>query len=211
MNGSRIASIAALPAPLAMSAVSAVLALSVASTASAHPLAEHLAQAAGMASSATAGFLHPLSGADHLCAMIAVGLWSAMTARRIWVAPLCFAAVLLLGALLGLARLPLPAVEPMIAASLLVLGLLVAARARLPEGVGAAIAGVFALFHGHAHGYELPEAASAAAYIAGFMAATLALHGAGIAAGVALRRAHAWLPRIAGLGVAAYGVALLAA
>lgn len=205
MNPPRSASITALAAPFA------VLALLAAGTAGAHPLHEHLAEAVGMASSATAGFLHPLSGADHLCAMIAVGLWSAMTARRVWLAPLSFAAVLLVGALLGLARLPLPAVEPMIAASLLVLGLLVAARARLPEGVGAAIAAVFALFHGHAHGYELPEAASAAAYIAGFMVATLALHGAGIAAGVALRRAHAWWPRIAGLGVAAYGLALLAA
>ncbi|ANN77198.1 HupE/UreJ family protein [Bordetella flabilis] len=205
MNPPRSASITALAAPFA------VLALLAAGTAGAHPLHEHLAEAVGMASSATAGFLHPLSGADHLCAMIAVGLWSAMTARRVWLAPLSFAAVLLVGALLGLARLPLPAVEPMIAASLLVLGLLVAARARLPEGVGAAIAAVFALFHGHAHGYELPEAASAAAYIAGFMVATLGLHGAGIAAGVALRRAHAWWPRIAGLGVAAYGLALLAA
>jgi urease accessory protein len=205
MNRPRSASITALTVPFA------VLALLAAATASAHPLHEHLAEPLGMASSATAGFLHPLSGADHLCAMIAVGLWSAMTARRVWLAPLSFAAVLLVGALLGLARLPMPAVEPMIAASLLVLGLLVAARARLPEGVGAAIAGVFALFHGHAHGYELPEAASAAAYIAGFMVATLALHGAGIACGVALRRAHAWWPRLAGLGVAAYGVALLAA
>jgi urease accessory protein len=205
MNRPRSASITALTVPFA------VLALLAAATASAHPLHEHLAEALGMASSATAGFLHPLSGADHLCAMIAVGLWSAMTARRVWLAPLSFAAVLLVGALLGLARLPMLAVEPMIAASLLVLGLLVAARARLPEGVGAAIAGVFALFHGHAHGYELPEAASAAAYIAGFMVATLALHGAGIACGVALRRAHAWWPRLAGLGVAAYGVALLAA
>jgi urease accessory protein len=205
MNRPHSPSINALAVPFA------VLAMLAAASAGAHPLHEHLAEAVGMASSATAGFLHPLSGADHLCAMIAVGLWSAMTARRVWLAPLSFAAVLLVGALLGLARLPLPAVEPMIAASLLVLGLLVAARAHLPEGVGAAIAGVFALFHGHAHGHELPEAADAAAYIAGFMVATLALHGAGIVAGVALRRAHAWWPRLAGLGVAAYGVALLAA
>jgi urease accessory protein len=199
MHRPRIASLAGLTALLASA------------SATAHPLQEHIAEAAGMASSAAAGFLHPLTGADHLCAMIAVGMWSAMTARRIWVAPLSFAAVLLLGALLGLARVPMPAVEPMIAASLLVLGLLVATRVRLPEGIGAAIAALFALFHGHAHGYELPETAIAGAYIAGFMAATLGLHCAGIAAGVALRRAQAWLPRIAGLGVALYGVALLTA
>ncbi|AOB33800.1 urease accessory protein UreJ [Bordetella sp. H567] len=172
---------------------------------------EHIAEAAGMAASAMAGLLHPLTGVDHLCAMIAVGMWSALTARRAWVAPLSFATVLLLGALFGLARVSLPAVEPMIAASLLVLGLLLAARARLPEWSGAAIAGVFAFFHGHAHGYELPETANAGAYIAGFMAATIGLHCTGIAAGVALRQAWAWLPRAAGLGVALYGLALLAA
>ncbi|ANN67823.1 HupE/UreJ family protein [Bordetella bronchialis] len=199
MNRSRIAAIAAWSTLL------------VAGAAGAHPLREHIAEAAGMASSAVAGLLHPLTGLDHLCAMIAVGMWSAMTARRVWLAPLSFAAVLLLGALVGLARVPMPAVEPMIAASLLVLGLLVAARARLPEWAGAAIAALFAFFHGHAHGHELPEAASAGAYIAGFMAATVGLHCAGIAAGVALRQAHAWLPRIAGLGVALYGAVLLAA
>ncbi|ARP82588.1 urease accessory protein UreJ [Bordetella genomosp. 8] len=197
--------------PSRIAAIAAWPALLLAGAATAHPLQEHIAEAAGMASSAMAGMLHPLSGADHLCAMIAVGMWSAMTARRVWVAPLSFAAVLLLGALFGLARVPMPAVEPMIAASLLVLGLLVAARARLPEWAGAAIAALFAFFHGHAHGYELPETASAAAYIAGFMAATVGLHCAGIGAGMALRRAHAWLPRIAGLGVALYGVVLLAA
>lgn len=200
MNRSRIAALAAWSM------------LPLAGAAAAHPLQAHLAEAAGMASSAAAGLLHPLTGLDHLCAMIAVGLWSAMTARRAWIAPLCFAAVLLMGALVGMAGLPMPAVEPMIAASLLVLGLLVAARARLPEWAGAAIAALFAFFHGHAHGHELPETASAAAYIAGFMAATVGLHCAGLGAGLALRRAQAaWLPRAAGLGVALYGAALLAA
>jgi urease accessory protein len=198
MNRSRIASLAAWSTLLFSAA------------AAAHPLQEHIAEAAGMASSAVAGLMHPLTGADHLCAMIAVGMWSAMTARRVWVAPLAFAAVLLLGAVLGVARVPMPATEPMIAASLLVLGLLVAARARLPEWAGASIAALFAFFHGHAHGHELPESAIAGAYIAGFMVATIGLHCAGIGAGVALRRAHAWLPRVAGLGVALYGLVLLA-
>jgi len=189
----------------------ALLALLAAGAAQAHPGHEHIAEAAGWATSAADGFMHPLTGADHLCAMIVLGVWSAMTSRRVWLAPLTFASVLLLGALLGLARVPLPAVEPMIAASLLVLGLLTATRARLPEIAGAAVAGVFALFHGHAHGYELPEAAIALPYIAGFMVATITLHCVGIAGGLALRRGGAWLPRAAGLGVAAYGVLLLAA
>ncbi|WP_454689503.1 HupE/UreJ family protein [Achromobacter aloeverae] len=199
MNRSRIARAAAL------------LALLAAGAAQAHPGHEHVAEAAGWAASATEGFLHPLTGADHLCAMTVLGVWSAMTSRRVWLAPLSFASVLLLGALLGLARVPLPAVEPMIAVSLLVLGLLTATRARLPEVAGAVVAGVFALFHGHAHGYELPETAIALPYIGGFMVATVALHCLGIAGGLALRRGNAWLPRVAGLGVAAYGVLLLAA
>lgn len=199
MNRKSIALATLLPSALAAGA------------ACAHPIYEHVAEAAGMASSAAEGFMHPLTGADHLCAMIALGVWSAMTCKRVWLAPLAFASVLLIGALLGLARMPLPAVEPMIAASLLVIGLLTAAQARLPEGLGATIAGLFALFHGHAHGYELPETAIALPYIAGFMAATVILHCAGIAGGLALRRAHAWLPRVAGVGVALYGVLLLAA
>lgn len=194
-----------------IAAIAACAILLPAGGAAAHPLQDHIAEAAGMAAGAMAGLLHPLTGADHLCAMVAVGIWSALTARRAWVAPLSFAAVLLVGALSGLARVSMPAVEPMIAASLLVLGLLVATRARLPEWAGASIAALFAFFHGHAHGYELPETASAGAYIAGFMAATIGLHCAGLATGMAMRAAHAWLPRAAGLGVALYGLALLAA
>jgi urease accessory protein len=188
-----------------------LLAALAAGAAYAHPGYEHVAEASGMAASAAEGFLHPLTGADHLCAMIVLGVWSAMTGKRAWTAPLAFASVLLIGALLGLARVPLPAVEPMIAVSLLVLGLLAATRARLPDGAGAAVAGLFALFHGHAHGYELPESAIVLPYIAGFMAATVSLHCLGIAGGLALRRGAGWLARLAGLGVAAYGMLLLAA
>lgn len=195
----------------AIARAAGLLATMAAGAAYAHPGYEHVAEASGMAASAAEGFLHPLTGADHLCAMIVLGIWSAMTCKRVWTAPLAFASVLLLGALLGLARVPLPAVEPMIAVSLLVLGLLTATRARLPDGVGAAIAGLFALFHGHAHGYELPETAIALPYIAGFMVATVALHCVGIAGGLALRRGAGWFARLAGLGVAAYGVLLLAA
>ena len=125
-------------------------------------------------------------------------------------APLAFAGMLLVGALMGLAGLQLPAVEPMIAASLLVLGLLVATRAHLPVGVAVSVAGLFAVFHGMAHGQELAGAHDATVTLAGMAAATLLLHTAGIAIGWALRHANAWLPRIAGAGVVALGATLLA-
>lgn len=161
-----------------------------------------------------AGFTHPLTGADHLAAMVAVGLWSALAARRAWPdllwAPLAFAGMLLAGALMGLAGLQLPAVEPMIAASLLVLGLLVATRAHLPVGVAVSVVGLFAVFHGMAHGRELAGTQDVALTLAGMVAATLLLHTAGIVVGWALRHANAWLPRIAGAGVVALGATLLA-
>lgn len=159
------------------------------------------------------GFLHPLSGPDHLAAMVAVGLWSALAARRAWPdllwAPLGFAAMLLGGAVLGLQRVQLPAVEPMIAASLLVIGLLVLTRWRVPGIAAAALVGVFAVFHGLAHGYELTGDANALPAVAGMLATTLLLHAAGVAAGWALRHAKVWVPRLAGAGVAIFGLALL--
>ncbi|QGW84010.1 HupE/UreJ family protein [Variovorax paradoxus] len=159
------------------------------------------------------GFLHPLTGADHLAAMVAVGLWSALAARRAWPdllwAPLAFAGMLLAGALMGLAGMQLPAVEPMSAASLLVLGLLVATRIHLPAAAAAAVVGVFAVFHGVAHGQELASEQGAALTLAGMVAATVLLHLAGIGIGWALRHANAWLPRAAGAAVVALGAALL--
>lgn len=164
------------------------------------------------ASSFAAGFLHPLSGADHLCAMIVVGLWSSLTSRRVWLAPIAFVAMLAVGGLLGMSHaFALPGVEPMIAVSLLVLGLMLATRAQLPGWAGAGIVGAFAVFHGFAHGAELPNEASAMHYMAGFLLATGLLHGAGIAAGVALRHRTVWVPRMLGAGVLAYGATLLAA
>ncbi|MGJ7508370.1 HupE/UreJ family protein [Variovorax sp. GT1P44] len=159
------------------------------------------------------GLLHPLTGADHLAAMVAVGLWSALTARRAWPdllwAPLGFAVMLLVGAVAGLAGAQLPAVEPMIAASLLVLGLLVATQRRLPALAAAALVGVFAVFHGIAHGQELAGESAAAMTLAGMLAATVMLHAAGIALGWSLRNGHRWLRRLAGAAVAMFGVALL--
>ena len=166
----------------------------------------------GMHHGFVTGFMHPLTGADHLAAMVAVGLWSALAARRgpdlPW-APLAFAGMLLVGALMGLAGVQLPAVEPMIAASLLVLGLLVATRIHLPAAVAAAVVGAFAVFHGVAHGHELAGEQGAALTLAGMVAATVLLHLAGIATGWALRHANAWLPRVAGAAVVALGATLL--
>jgi urease accessory protein len=159
------------------------------------------------------GFVHPLLGLDHLAAMVAVGVWSALTARRagpelLW-GPLGFANLLLAGAMLGLLGVELPAVEPMIAASLLVLGLLVVSRLRLP-GVGAAmLVGVFAIFHGLAHGTELANSSSAFQTLAGMLGATVLLHTAGLAMGWALRNANVWLARAAGAAVAVFGSLLL--
>ena len=175
--------------------------------------AAHTGADAGLHHGLAAGFLHPLAGPDHLAAMVAVGLWSALTARRAWPdllwAPLGFALMLLAGALLGLAGVQLPAVEPMIAASLLVLGLLVFTQRRLPALAAAALVGVFAVFHGVAHGQELAGESGAALTLAGMLAATVLLHGAGIAIGWALRHGHRWVPRLAGTAVAIFGIALL--
>jgi urease accessory protein len=154
------------------------------------------------------GLLHPFTGLDHLAAMLAVGFWSALTARRLWTAPLAFVAMLLAGALLGLAGIDLQAVEPMIAASVLVLGLLVALRTRLPAALAAALVGVFAVFHGVAHGSELAGAANSGAPLVGMLIATVALHATGLGLGLTLRNT-AWASRMAGAGVAALGVTLL--
>jgi len=161
-----------------------------------------------------AGMLHPLVGGDHLAAMVAVGLWSALVARRAWpdllAAPAGFAAMLLAGAVAGLAGFSMQGVEPMIAASLLVLGLLVATRLRLAAPAAALLVGAFAVFHGIAHGHELAGQPDAAATLAGMLLATVVLHAAGIAIGWALRHRSRWLPRLAGAAVALFGVALLA-
>jgi urease accessory protein len=157
----------------------------------------------------TEGLQHPFTGLDHLAAMLAVGFWSALSARRLWTVPLAFAAMLLAGALLGLAGIELPAVEPMIAASLLVLGLLVAWRTRLPAALAASLVGLFAIFHGVAHGTELGGAANIWAPLSGMLLATLALHAIGLGLGLAFRHT-AWISCLAGTGVAALGVTLLA-
>lgn len=163
----------------------------------------------GTTSSFTAGFTHPLSGLDHMTVMIAVGLWAALKGgRAIWAWPAAFVCVMLGGAALGMAHVPVPFVEPGILASVVALGLLVALAIDLPVSAGVAIIGLFALFHGHAHGTEVPENAGGLEYMAGFAVATALLHATGIAAGLSLGLRFRGLARVAGAACAAIGVGL---
>ncbi|MBK1841007.1 HupE/UreJ family protein [Azospirillum sp. YIM B02556] len=158
------------------------------------PAAAHTGHADGMGF--LAGFLHPLGGLDHLLAMVAVGLWAAQTGgRALWMLPVAFVTMLTGGALAGMSGIEVPMVEAGIAASVAVLGLLVLLNKRVPVSAGMALVGVFAVFHGHAHGAEMPATAQPMLFGAGFILSTVLLHGAGIAAmaigrGVARRSAR---------------------
>ena len=159
------------------------------------------------------GFLHPLGGIDHLCAMLAVGLWAAQQGKRaVWAVPLAFVAMMGLGGALGMAGVSLPLAEQGIAASVLILGVLVAAAARLPLAAGTLLVAIFAVFHGHAHGAEMPQTASGLAYGAGFVAATALLHASGVALGLSLKKLNKpRVLRLVGAAVAACGVVLFLA
>ena len=177
-------------------------------------LAPSLAQAhpgvPGHAHGLVNGFLHPLAGLDHLCAMIAVGVWAAQQGgRMLCLAPATFVSLLALGGALGMGGADISWLEQGIAASVLVFGLFIAGAVRLPLVVGSGIVGLFGLFHGYAHGVEMPPTASGAAYAAGFVLATLGLHGVGIGIGLAAQRFDsARLVRLAGGALAATGVYL---
>jgi urease accessory protein len=136
--------------------------------------------------SLAAGFSHPFFGADHVLAMVAVGLWAAQIGgRALWAVPAAFVAMMAVGFGLALAAVPLPFVEPAILASVVALGLVVAMAVRLDAAPAAALVGIFALFHGHAHGGELGQA-GAWTLAAGFIIATALLHTAGVGLGIAL-------------------------
>jgi urease accessory protein len=168
---------------------------------------EETGQAAGFLS----GLSHPVSGLDHVLAMIAVGLWGAVLGPpAIWVLPVAFPLVMAAGGLMGLLGVPVPGVEVGIAVSAMVLGLMVLAEVRPAIWVAAAIVAFFAIFHGHAHGRELPAGTSALLYSLGFVVATGLLHAVGILLGVA----HRWSAgrqavRVAGGGVALAGLFFL--
>jgi urease accessory protein len=132
------------------------------------------------------GFSHPLFGLDHIVVMVAVGLWAAaIGGRALWIVPGAFVGTMALGYLLALGGVALPFVEPVILASVVALGLLIAAAVRLPVALGATLVGLFALFHGYAHGGELGSA-TAMSFGIGFAVATALLHAAGIGLGLLL-------------------------
>ena len=160
---------------------------------------------------ALAGFAHPFSGFDHILAMVAVGFWaSALGGNARWIVPSAFVSIMAVGGLMGIYGVALPMVETGIALTVAVLGLLVAFDVKVPTPAAAAIVGICALFHGHAHGTELPGMSSAAGYVAGFMAATIILHLIGIGlAYLRFGKAGQVVGRLAGAAVAVAGAALL--
>jgi len=159
-----------------------------------------------------AGFMHPLLGWDHLAAMLAVGLWGALLGGpAIWVLPIAFPLVMAIGGALAVAGLPLPAVETGIASSAIVLGGAVAATLRPPLSIAALLVGAFAILHGHAHGSELPVAASPLTYSAGFVLTTGLLHLLGIGVGTFSDwPAGCFAVRMLGVAIALVGIVFLA-
>jgi len=171
-----------------------------------------LAHPESVAGGAFHGLAHPFAGIDHLLAMLTVGVWAArFCGAARWLLPAAFVGCMLIGALLGYAGMPLPGTEPMIAASVLVFGAAVAIAVRMHFALCIFLVGVFALFHGHAHLAEMPEGMPLAAFSAGMLAGTAALHAAGVLLGVQLGRAIPWLPRALGGAVSLAGAWLLIA
>lgn len=152
------------------------------------------------------GLVHPLTGLDHLLAMVAVGLWAAQQGgRALWSVPAAFVGAMGIGAMLGWVGWIMPEVESGTAFSVMALGLLIATRRNVSIPAGMALVAVFALFHGLAHSLEMPQTASPAIYELGFVLTTVALHGAGIAGSLIGRYAI----RVTGFGIAATGLVLM--
>nr|BAT29662.1 urease accessory protein [Aureimonas sp. AU12] len=189
--------------------LAALLALAGAMLAGSPASAHILADAGGFGS----GFEHPLTGADHFLAMFAVGIWGAqMGGRSVWTLPVTFPLIMAAAGLAGMSGLVLTHVETGIALSILVLGLAIAFRLRIPEALALLVIAVFAVFHGYAHGVELPLATDPADYAIGFVVATGLIHLIGIAVGLALSRPmKGRLAQALGAGIAAVGVAYLVA
>ena len=177
--------------------------------ASAAPSLAHDGHSHGYGGGFASGFLHPVLGWDHVIAMVAVGLWGGVLGRpAIWLLPIVFPLAMAFAAALGVVGMPLPFVEAGIAASAVVIGLMIALYAQPPLWFAAAIVGLFALFHGHAHGTELPATVNPFAYALGFVLSTGLLHAAGIVLGLlisvpfgkALIRGGGAVISLAGLG-----------
>lgn len=157
------------------------------------------------------GFVHPLHGLDHLLAMTAVGLWAAQLGGRArWLVPASFVGVMIVGAALAMSGLRIPFTEEGILLSVLVLGILVTVAARFPLAASLAIVGLFALFHGHSHGTEMPANAIGFAYGAGFALATATLHGCGIGVACVAQSVRRPVVRWAGAAIAMAGICLWA-
>ena len=184
-------------------------ALSAALLLAALPALAHVQE--GQAAGFLTGLAHPVSGLDHVLAMVAVGLWGAqLGVPAIWLLPVTFPLVMAVGGFLGLVGIPLPGVETGVALSALALGLAVATSWRPPLAIAALMVAAFAVFHGHAHGTELPAGQSGLTYSIGFVTATGLLHLAGISIGLI----HRWpvgrvALRVLGAGVAAGGLFFL--
>lgn len=158
------------------------------------------------------GFVHPIFGLDHLLAMIAVGVWAAQLGGRArWLVPTTFAGLMTVAAAVGQNGVVPAGMEQMIAASLLVFGLMIAMAKRLPLAAGLALTALFAAFHGFAHGAEIPANANGLSFGLGFVLATMVLHGAGLALGALTARQSSWFTKTAGAAVGAVGAVLLLA
>ncbi|WP_223421423.1 HupE/UreJ family protein [Tateyamaria pelophila] len=163
-----------------------LLAITLAFLGTAFPVLAHAGD--GYGGGFITGFTHPILGWDHVAAMVAVGLLGAfLGAPSIWILPVVFPLVMALGAVVGILGIPVPAVETGIALSAVVLGLMIAFALKPPIWVSAAIVGAFAVFHGYAHGTELPATVNAFAYAVGFVIATGMLHLIGIAFGILVK------------------------
>lgn len=165
----------------------------------------------GIAGGFAGGFLHPLLGPDHVAAMVAVGLWGAFLGPpAIYLLPVVFPLVMACGGILGILGVPLPGVEVGIALSAAILGLMVALAARPPLWVAALLVGIFAIFHGYAHGAEVPDGADAVAFFSGFVIATGLLHLCGIAFGLFANSPGGRVAvRLAGSAIALAGLVFL--
>ena len=171
---------------------------------------------AGTVSGFASGFGHPIGGLDHLLAMVAVGiLASQQGGKSVWLLPLSFVGMMIVGGILGVANVALPFVELGIVGSVIVLGAVIALGKHLPTGAAMALVGLFAVFHGHAHGTEMPATASGIEYGIGFAVATAALHAIGLGLGMSgkklAEKAAPVAVRAGGGAIAAAGVFLLAA
>ncbi|NBJ11650.1 HupE/UreJ family protein [Microvirga arsenatis] len=154
------------------------------------------------------GFAHPFGGLDHTLAMVAVGLFAAVLGgQALWAVPTTFASVMLVGGIMGFMGIHIPAVEAGIALSVVIFGAVLAAKIRCRISVAMMLTGMFAVFHGYAHGAEMPMEAAAAPYCLGFFSATILLHGAGLAIGIALSHRQT-IYRWAGAGISIAGVVL---